>query len=269
MFQLRYDPLDVSVCVVRGTFGLLVTDTRSSHREADELQRDLRRLFGLPVRWVANTHAHFDHCFGNYLFGGPPGREVPSYGHERMPAHLDEYETPMLARWVGEVREAERAAELREIVVTPPTELVSDRHAIDLGDRAVSLSYLGRGHTDNDLLVHVPDAAAWLVGDLVEESGPPAYGPDCFPLDWPETIQALREQLEQDAVLIPGHGAAVGPAFVAEQHAGLEAVAGTVRELRAAGVPEELAGRRLTDRVPYSTEQLGSAVSRGYRQLAR
>jgi glyoxylase-like metal-dependent hydrolase (beta-lactamase superfamily II) len=38
------------------------------------------------------------------------------------------------------------------------------------------MRHLGRGHTDNDLLVHVPDASAWLVGDVLEESGPPMYG---------------------------------------------------------------------------------------------
>lgn len=65
VFQRRYQPLDVSVCVV---------DTRSSPRQADELLTDLRELGGLPVRWVVSTHADFDHCFGNQRFGpGTPG----------------------------------------------------------------------------------------------------------------------------------------------------------------------------------------------------
>lgn len=76
VFQRRYDPLDVSVCVVRGAGGLLLVDTRSSHREADEIQADLRVFGHLPVRWVVNTHAHYDHCFGNARFGPdrPPTR---------------------------------------------------------------------------------------------------------------------------------------------------------------------------------------------------
>ena len=50
VFQRRYDPLDISVCVVRGTGGLLLVDTRSSHREADEIRADLRVFGDVAVR---------------------------------------------------------------------------------------------------------------------------------------------------------------------------------------------------------------------------
>jgi glyoxylase-like metal-dependent hydrolase (beta-lactamase superfamily II) len=48
--------------------------------------------------------------------------------------------------------------------------------AATVGQRAVNLLPLGPGHTDTDLLVHVPDARTWIVGDVVEASGPPVYG---------------------------------------------------------------------------------------------
>jgi glyoxylase-like metal-dependent hydrolase (beta-lactamase superfamily II) len=175
----------------------------------------------------------YDHCFGNHRFG--PGTDVgaPIYGHERVPAHLTEFEEPMLARWIAQGREP--AADWREVITTPPTELVGDHAVLDLGERRVELVHLGRGHTDNDLLVHVPDATTWLAGDLVEQSGPPAYGSDCFPLDWPDTVGALRVRLVDDTI-VPGHGGVVGPAFVADQHAALYAVADLIRELHAAGI---------------------------------
>ena len=97
VFRRRYQPLDVSVCVVRGAGGLLVCDTRSSHRQADEIRADLAELGTLPVRWVVNTHAHFDHCFGNARFGPDSDLGAPIYAHERVPAHLDTYERPILA----------------------------------------------------------------------------------------------------------------------------------------------------------------------------
>ena len=82
-FRRRYQPHDVSVCVVRGTGGLLVCDARSSHRQADEIRADLRELGTLPVRWVVNTHAHFDHTFGNARFG--PGSDLGAQ-HEQLAA---------------------------------------------------------------------------------------------------------------------------------------------------------------------------------------
>jgi len=38
VFRRRYQPHDVSVCVVRSAGGLLVCDTRCSHRQADEIR---------------------------------------------------------------------------------------------------------------------------------------------------------------------------------------------------------------------------------------
>ncbi len=265
VFQRRYDPLDVSVCVVRGADGLLVVDTRSSHREADEIRADLAHLGQQPVRWVVNTHAHFDHTFGNFRFGPDSDLAAPIYGHERVPAHLDEYERPMLARWIetGE----EPADDWREVVITPPNVLVADRLELDLGDRSVELLHLGRGHTDNDLVLHVPDADAWLVGDLVEESGPPMYGSGCFPLDWPDTVTSLGDRISPAAVVVPGHGSPVGRSYVSAQALDLRAVAEVIRALHGAGVPAADALAAGADRWPFPAEGLQLAVAAAYAEL--
>lgn len=265
VFRGRYQPLDVSVCVVRGADGLLLVDTRSSHREADEMRSDLRAFSAAPVRWVVNTHAHYDHTFGNARFGPRSDVAAPIYGHERVPAHLDEYERPMLARWIDEGED--RSEEWREVVITPPSVLVGDALALDIGERAVDLVHLGRGHTDNDLLVHVPDAGAWLVGDVLEESGPPMYGSGSFPLDWPGTISRLRAALAEGDVLVPGHGETVDDAFAAAQQRDLQTVADLVRELHAAGVPAEIAVEEGGARWPFPSDGIGAAVRDGYRQL--
>jgi glyoxylase-like metal-dependent hydrolase (beta-lactamase superfamily II) len=267
VFQRRYDPLDVSVCVIRGPDGMGVVDTRSSPRQADEIRADLRELGTAPVRWVVNTHAHFDHCFGNQRFGPGSGRSVPIYGHVRVPTHLEEFERPMLAEWIA--RGEEPAEEWREVVITPPTSLISDFYATHLGNRAAELLHLGRAHTDNDLVVHVPDAGVWLVGDVIEESGPPAYGPDCFPLEWPLTVARLLTLVGDDDVLVPGHGRAVGVPFARAQQAQLAGVADLIRELHAAGVPAGQAAAAGGCRWPLAADGLTSAIDVGYAQLSR
>jgi glyoxylase-like metal-dependent hydrolase (beta-lactamase superfamily II) len=117
------------------------------------------------------------------------------------------------------------------------------------------------------LLVHVPDATTWLAGDLVEQSGPPMYGSGCFPLEWPDTIGALRERLIDDDIVVPGHGAVVGPAFVADQHAALRAVADLIRELHAAGIAAVDAPAEGGARWPFPADGLSRAVTAGYLQL--
>jgi glyoxylase-like metal-dependent hydrolase (beta-lactamase superfamily II) len=265
VFRRRYQPWDVSVCVVRGGAGLLVVDTRSSHRQADELRADLRELGPLPVVAVVNTHAHFDHTFGNARFGPGSDLDAPIYAHRLVPAHLDAYERPMLADLVS--RGEEPVDEWREVVITPPTVLVDDGASLSVGDRTIAMRHLGRGHTDNDLLVHVRDAGAWLVGDVLEESGPPMYGSGSCPLDWPATVGRLCDAVEPGEVLVPGHGESVDSAFAAKQQAQLQAVADLIRELHAAQVPEAEAVAAGGHRWPFPADGMQAAVRDGYRQL--
>ena len=266
VFQRRYDPLDVSICVIRGSDGLAVVDTRSSPQQANEIRADLRELGNSPVRCVVNTHAHFDHTFGNQSFGTNSDINAPIYGHVRVPAHLEAYERPLLADLIA--RGEEPVEEWRAVVITPPTVLVGERHALDLGDRTVDLLHLGRGHTDNDLMLHIPDAAAWLLGDLIEESGAPYYGPESFPLEWPVTVAHLLVLLDPGDVLVPGHGRPVDQAFVEAQHGQLAEVANLIRDLHDAGVPAGQAADEGGEDWPFPVDGLADAIEAGYAQLS-
>jgi len=264
VFQGRYEPWDVNICVVRASDGLLVVDTRASHRQADELRADLRRL-GNP-RWVVNTHAHFDHSFGNYRFGPDSDLALPIYAHTGVPAHLEQYERPLLARWLASGEGP--IDELREVVITPPTQLVDDGATLDLGDRAVKLRHFGRGHTDNDLVLYVADADTWLVGDIVEESGPPMYGSGCFPLEWGDTSHELARALGPAATVVPGHGRPVNREFVVRQAAELSTVADVLREVHTSGVAANDAVAAAADRWPFPEDGLQPAVDAAWSVLS-
>ena len=68
VYRRQYEHLDLNVGAVIGSEGLLVVDTRASHHQGRELQADLKKLTRLPVRWVVNTHFHWDHCWENAVF---------------------------------------------------------------------------------------------------------------------------------------------------------------------------------------------------------
>lgn len=68
VFRRRYEALDLNIGVVIGEDGVLVVDTRASHSQADQFKKELSSLTDLPVRWVINTHWHWDHTFGNSRF---------------------------------------------------------------------------------------------------------------------------------------------------------------------------------------------------------
>ena len=97
----------------------------------------------------------------------------------------------------------EDADAFREVVLTPPTESFEESASLDLGGRQLDLRYLGRGHTDNDIVAVVPDASVLFAGDLLENAPAPAFG-DSFPISWPATGQALLELVS--GTVVPGHG---------------------------------------------------------------
>ena len=156
-------------------------------------------------------------------------------------------------------------AEFDRVELVAPDHLVADRHVLDLGDRGVELLHLGRGHTSNDLVVVAGDAEVVFAGDLVEQSAPPAYGDDSYPLEWPATVSALVALGR--STFVPGHGDVMTPATVADQVAGIASVATLIRDLHAAGIAAEDALDEAADQWPFPRQSLANTVARGYLAL--
>jgi len=254
---------DLNVCLVRGSRGVLVVDTQASARAARVIVEEVRELGIGEVTAIVNTHEHFDHTFGNGAFRAAYG-DVPIHAHEIAAA-----QTVEAGEWVKQRFEAEpddpHRDEVLETEIVPADHTFSSVRVLDLGDRQVELAHPGRGHTAGDLVVRVPDADVILAGDLVEESGPPAYGLDCHPFDWPGTLDVLINLLLPDSLVVPGHGAMVDRDFVEEQRQDVAITAQTIRDLAAAGVP---AARALDEgEWPFPRAALTNAVTRGYEHL--
>ncbi|HEX5089177.1 MAG TPA: MBL fold metallo-hydrolase [Nocardioides sp.] len=261
----RYEWFDVNVTVVRGGSGLLVVDTHASAEAAREVIDDVRALGAGDVVAVVNTHEHFDHVFGNGAFRTAYG-DVPVHAHEVAAANTVASGERFKARLADRSGEP-RVAGLLATEIVPADTTFSSAVALDVGDRLVELVHPGRGHTDGDLVVRVPDSDVVLAGDLVEESGPPGFGPDSHPMDWPLTLDIVLSLLTPASVVVPGHGAPVDRAFVEEQRNTIGIVAETIRDLATRGVP--VAEALDAAEWPYPTDHLADAVRRGYEHLPR
>jgi glyoxylase-like metal-dependent hydrolase (beta-lactamase superfamily II) len=248
----RYERFDVNVTLIGGTHGLLVVDTHASAADAREVLADVRRLGAGEVTGIVNTHWHFDHTFGNDAFRA-------AYGELSVVAH--ETAAEELARWGDEVPRDDET----EIVL--PDRTFSSALVLDLGDRAVELVHPGRGHTGGDLVVRVPDVDVLLAGDLVEESAPPSFGGDSWPMEWPLALDVALGLTTPATVVVPGHGAPVDRDFVEEQRNTIGIVAETIRDLAGRGVPLDQALQ--VGEWPWERERLADAVRRGYEQLPR
>jgi len=93
--------------------------------------------------------------------------------------------------------------QVKEVQQTPPNLTFDNTMTLVRGGREFRLLYLGRGHTDTDVVVYLPQERIVATGDLMETVL--SYMGDSYPEEWIVTLEKLKA-LEFDTVL-PGHGA--------------------------------------------------------------
>jgi glyoxylase-like metal-dependent hydrolase (beta-lactamase superfamily II) len=261
MYVLRHPVLDVNVTLIVGEDRALLVDTLSGPAQGRELVTAVRRITPVPLAAV-NTHHHFDHCFGNASVIEAGGG--PVWGHRETARQLREHGARWQRAWYEQWRPTrpELAEELGAAQIVPPDRVVHEAATLDVGGRRVELRHLGRGHTEGDLVVLVPDVAAVVAGDLVEQSGPPDFE-NSYPLEWPETVKALLNLVPAEVLVVPGHGAPVDRAFVQSQHGQLSELDWLIRE----GHSDRATAGAVAQRSPFGPEPSLVAVQRGYAEL--
>jgi glyoxylase-like metal-dependent hydrolase (beta-lactamase superfamily II) len=216
--RCRLPFLDVTVGLVQGRTGTLLIDTGTTLTEAAAIGADVQQITGRRVTHVVLTHKHFDHVLGSGFF-----KEAEIYCAPEVFDYLTTATAQLRAdalRYGADVEEIDRAT----AALRPPQHRI-DNAVVDLGDRRVTVAHLGRGHTDADLVVAVPDRERLVIftGDLIEESGDPAIDADSDVAAWPHTLDRLLAVGGPDAIYVPGHGSVVDAEFVRRQRDWLDA----------------------------------------------
>jgi glyoxylase-like metal-dependent hydrolase (beta-lactamase superfamily II) len=216
---------DVTIGLVRGRTGALLVDTGTTLVEATAIDADVRRIAGRPVTHVVLTHKHFDHVLGSSVFAEAAVYCAPEVV-EYLSAATDQLRGDALS-YGADPGQIDRAiAALR-----PPRRGIHDA-VIDLGDRTVTITHPGPGHTTSDLVVVVvprmEDGGRVVVftGDLVEESGDPAIDSDSDVAAWPTTLDRVLAIGGPHAIYVPGHGKIVDAEFIRRQRDWLRGRAG-------------------------------------------
>jgi glyoxylase-like metal-dependent hydrolase (beta-lactamase superfamily II) len=256
VFVRRYEFYDQNIGVVLGDGETLLIDTRSTHVQAREILADLRMLTGDPVTVVVDTHGHFDHTFGNHVF-----RPATIWGQAGCPPFMVATAATRLARVARD--EPSLAADLGEVVIDAPDRVFDTAATIDVGGRPVELRFLGRGHTDHDAVISVPDTDVVFAGDLIEGGNVPFFN-DAYPLDWPATADALAALVT--GIVVPGHGDHAGRAFAVEQATAIAAVVELARQIEAGDLAlEDAIG--LTPFTAFPPEDIRAPLKRALAQL--
>jgi glyoxylase-like metal-dependent hydrolase (beta-lactamase superfamily II) len=225
----------------------IVIDSEITPAAARALVSDLKAITDKPVKYVIDSHYHYDHAFGNQVF--TPTAQVIGHDntHKRLLTNVMEQYTYLssvqniptrvegLRQRIAQEKDAQQKSTLerqvasslayleqvKEIKVTPPNLTFKNSMTLHLGGRELQLLYLGRGHTDTDVVVLLPRERIIATGDLMESQV--SYMGDSYPDEWPATLAKLRA-LDFDTVM-PGHG------VVFKGKTKIEAFEGYVREV--------------------------------------
>lgn len=158
--------------------GIIATDPIDADA-ARWLKAELQQRFNLPVKYLIYSHDHRDHIAGGEVFADT----ATVVAHERARETI--------------------IAEKRPTAV--PTVTFSDRAMIELGGTVVQLSFVGRNHSDNSIVVQFPQERILFAVDFIPvESVAFRDFPDAYMPDWIESLRRV-EQMDFD-ILAPGHG---------------------------------------------------------------
>lgn len=191
-----------------------------------------------PVRFVVNTHWHFDHTGGNENFNRAGAVIV---AHENVRRRMS---TEQFIRAINRREPPSPPGALP--VVTFPTGVTFHLNGDD-----IVVTHVPNAHTDGDALIHFTRANVLHLGDLFNMSGMPFVDRSSGGSIHGIITAAERAiALSDDATrIIPGHGRVVGRGELRAWHAMLVALRDRMQaEIAAGRTVEQVLAARITDR---------------------
>jgi cyclase len=217
---------------------VVVVDAHSKPSAAASLIAQIKKdVTPKPVRYLVNTHFHWDHSQGNGAYAGIGAKVVASKttsqlmsenimprlratldpqgpgfpGQPRVPVLLDAARSRLAKATSPEekalvqdrIRELEAfAAEMKDFSPTLPTVTFDKSYVIKDKAHDIHLEFHGRAHTAGDIVIFCPQKRVIATGDIILGQTP--FIQDGYPKAWPSTIDSVAK-LDFDRIM-PGHG---------------------------------------------------------------
>jgi len=216
--------LDGNSIAIFSRDGVLVFDTNGTPAAAAAVLAEIRAITSQPVRWIVNSHWHWDHWYGTETYRNAfpdvrivahektrelmigPALEFNRPGLEsQLPKYLKDLEAraetnPALKATLDDDRFfLEQKKGVRHAF---PNVTFSDRLNIELGERHIEVLHYERAVTPGDAFVYLPREKVLLIGDLIVN--PITFALSGYPSEWVRTLEKI-DQLEF-TTMVTGHG---------------------------------------------------------------
>jgi len=201
--------------VIVGDRDVIVIDSLTNEAMTRALQEEIRRVTDKPVGLLINTHPHADHVYTNHLFPSATvlcserGREKTREFQLNQALHDKAF-----TRLFQDVDFAGGRYTLQDMTFTGVLSIYEN-------EREVCVIELGPGHSESDVVIHLPKEGIVFCGDLFMNGLPPMPSEGHAT----HTIASMRKLEEMGAeTYIPGHGNPGTRTEVSEQRALLESL---------------------------------------------
>jgi glyoxylase-like metal-dependent hydrolase (beta-lactamase superfamily II) len=237
----------------------IVFDTFLSPDAAEELTMVVEQMQLSPIRYVVNSHFDNDHVRGNQCFPSDvkilstertaqliKEEEPKAIAEEKIYAKkLYEYYDSLDRAFTGDTASGEYMnikmmkpyfEELSQshlkITTRIPDTYVKGEMSLDGPAHRVLLIEKGKGHSESDLVMYLPEEGILFAGDLVFNEAHPWLG-----YGYTEELKARLTELEvmQPQIVVPGHGDPGGVETIITTRDYIEEIERIAKELTDAG----------------------------------
>lgn len=253
-------PVPITNCnavIFERSDGLLVVDSHSKPSAAAALVAQIRKeVSPKPVRYLVNSHFHWDHTQGNQVYrqaqiisSDVTRRVLGEGGAERLKASLEASAKSLdtyKQRLASAANDAEKAYWNRMIADTQsfltemktyepvlPNQTFKDFLSFSDKTQDLQIVFCGRGHTAGDVSVISPSRKVAATGDLAHGALP--FIGDGYPAEWPATLVGLG--MRDFDKFLGGHAGVQSMPRLYQMRDYLEELAVRVRPAKGRGTP--------------------------------
>ncbi len=226
--------LDGNSIAILSNDGVLVFDSNGTPAAAENVIAEIRKLTPQPVKYLVNSHWHWDHWYGaeaykkafpkvtvitqeksRSMMAGPAIEWNRPFMEQDFPGFLDglkkrvadgEAANPQpanLPRLKAVLAQAAFFYEQKKNVhYTLADVTFKEKMELKIGDRVIHLLNFGPAVTPGDTFLYLPQEKMVVSGDLLVN--PIAFALSSYPTGWLKTLEKI-DALDA-TVIIPGHG---------------------------------------------------------------
>jgi cyclase len=184
-----------NIGVLTGNDGIILVDDQFAPL-SEKIKKALATLSSKPIKFIINTHFHFDHTDGNKILGGE-GAVIVAHENVRKRLTADQF--------IAAFKVDQKAMTYDGL----PKITFSESVTFNMNGETVQVLHVKNAHTDGDAVIYFKESNVLHAGDVFVRYGLPFIDqPNGGSIDGMIAgAEQILKMINDETKIIPGHGA--------------------------------------------------------------